>query len=235
MSTFHDQHLSFCRRQSRATETSTNSETRNVGVLHGPKAPRRPKGFMIKEIKVYLIKLLGMAPITLLVCNVPTRPLSEDLEVPILGLKNRQLPWTTLPRVLAKCGWELDNWPSGVPLPGSGDQSCDDNKGINGLDMKHINLLYDTMKSETCPLGFRRVINTMPPATGVSQPSEGSSPAREDGFQDCTPVASNEGSRESTAVPCDTSRKRSHDSHDVSDIERGLGKRQRMLERDFYS
>jgi hypothetical protein len=99
--------------------------------------------------------------------------------------------------------------------------------------MKHINLLYDAMKSETCPLGFRRIIDTTSLTTGVSQPSEGSALVMEGGSQDCTPVASNEGSRESTAVPCDTSRKRFHDGHDVSDIERGLGKRQRMLERDF--
>jgi len=55
----------LCRRQSSDADTS-NSETRNSGIFHEPnlKAPRRPKGFMIKEIKAYFIKLLGMDYIT---------------------------------------------------------------------------------------------------------------------------------------------------------------------------
>jgi len=43
----------------------------NAGVLHESKALRRPKGFLIKEIKAHFIKLL------------------EDLNVPILGFQNK--------------------------------------------------------------------------------------------------------------------------------------------------
>lgn len=154
--------------------------------------------------------------------------------MPILGLKNKQLPWTTLRRVLEKCGLELANWPSGVPLPGSGDQMCDDNKGINGLDMKHLYLLYDAMKSETSPLGFRRIIDTTSPTHAVSQRSEGSAPAGEEDLHDCMSFASNEANHEHTIPPVDTSPKRPHDTG-LSDIETRPGKRPRMLERDPFN
>jgi hypothetical protein len=57
----------------------------------------------------------------------------EDLDIPLGGVKKKQLPWTTLPNILSQRGWQLENWPTEVPLPGSGSQSCDDNKGVNGL------------------------------------------------------------------------------------------------------
>jgi hypothetical protein len=91
--------------------------------------------------------------------------LLDDLEIPLGGVTNpdsmvkkTQLPWTTLPKILAKEGWQLENWPSEVPLPGSGSQSCDDNKGINGLDTKHLSLLYEATESEDHPLRFSKIM-----------------------------------------------------------------------------
>jgi hypothetical protein len=72
----------------------------------------------------------------------------EDLEIPLGGVKKKQLPWTTLTNILSERGLQLENWPSEVPLPGSGSQSCDDNKGINGLEKRHLVLLYEAVKSE---------------------------------------------------------------------------------------
>ena len=44
-----------------------------------------------------------------------------------------------------------------MPLPGSGSQLCHDNKGINGLEIKHLILLYDVVKNKTHTLKFRRI------------------------------------------------------------------------------
>jgi hypothetical protein len=72
----------------------------------------------------------------------------------MLGLKTKRLPWTTLPKLLAGLGLELDKWPDQVPLPGS-----DHNKGINGLNQKQLCLLYDAMMDKAHPLGFRKITN----------------------------------------------------------------------------
>ena len=72
-------------------------------------------------------------------------------------MKKKLLPWTTLPKVLSERGWQLENWPSEVPLPGSGSQSCDDNKGVNGLNKRHLSLLYEATTSPDRPLKFSRI------------------------------------------------------------------------------
>jgi hypothetical protein len=74
-------------------------------------------------------------------------------------VKKKQLPWTTLPKILSERGWQLENWPSEVPLPGSGSQSCDDNKGVNGLDKRHLSLLYEAATSKDRPLKFSRIVH----------------------------------------------------------------------------
>ena len=103
--------------------------------------------------------------------------LLDDLEIPLGGVTNpdsmvkkTQLPWTTLPKILAKEGWQLENWPSEVPLPGSGSQSCDDNKGINGLDTKHLTLLYEATQSEDHPLRFSEITPAISPTSSTSTP-----------------------------------------------------------------
>jgi len=83
--------------------------------------------------------------------------LLEDHEIPLRGLESKQLPWTILPKILSEHGWELENWPGEVPLPGSGSQLCDDNKGIKGLNMKHLSLLYEAAKSEDRALRICRI------------------------------------------------------------------------------
>jgi hypothetical protein len=75
-------------------------------------------------------------------------------------VKKKQLPWTTLPKVLSDRGWQLENWPSEVPLPGSGSQLCDDNKGINGLDKKLLLLLYEAVESKDHPLKLSEIADT---------------------------------------------------------------------------
>jgi hypothetical protein len=82
----------------------------------------------------------------------------EEREIPLGGIKKKQLPWTTLTNILSERGLQLENWPSEVPLPGSGSQSCDDNKGINGLDKRHLVLLYEAVKSEDRPLNFSEIV-----------------------------------------------------------------------------
>jgi hypothetical protein len=72
----------------------------------------------------------------------------EEHEILLGGVKKKQLPWTTLTDILSERGLQLENWPIEVPLPGSGSKSCDDNKGINGLDKRHLALLYEAVKSE---------------------------------------------------------------------------------------
>jgi len=58
---------------------------------------------------------------------------------------------------------ELAQW---VPLPGSGDQGCDDNRGINGLDTKCLSLLYDEERvARLTPWDS----NALPRAMDVSQ------------------------------------------------------------------
>ena len=185
---------------------------------------------MIQEIKNHFIKLLGMTLIVSVVFNMPTSLFSEDLGVPILGVKTKQLPWTTFPGLLARLGWELDNWPRGVPIPGSGDSACDDNRGINGLDMKQLCLLYDAMKSKTHPLGFRKVDTTSGAADG-SQYSSGSTPTSEADLQDSTPVFPNGVVHESIIIEFDISRKRPHAAHDTRDtdnVDARLEKRPRL-------
>jgi hypothetical protein len=85
----------------------------------------------------------------------------EELEIPLGGIKKKQLPWTTLTSILSERGLQLENWPSEVPLPGSGSQSCDDNKGINGLEKRHLALLYDASKSEDRPLKFSEIAHAL--------------------------------------------------------------------------
>ena len=72
-------------------------------------------------------------------------------------MKKKLLPWTTLPKILADHGWQLENWPSEIPLPGSGSQSCDDNKGVNGLNKRHLSLLYEAVTRKDHPLKFSRI------------------------------------------------------------------------------
>jgi hypothetical protein len=90
----------------------------------------------------------------------------EELEIPLGGVKKKQLPWTTLTDILSERGLQLEHWPSEVPLPGSGSQSCDDNKGINGLDKRHLVLLYEAVKSEDRPLRFSEIARA-PPSSSV--------------------------------------------------------------------
>jgi len=106
-----------------------------------------PKSFMAKEIKAHFIKLL------------------EGLEITLGGPKEKkQLPWTTLPKILMERGLELENWPAKVPLPGSGSTLCDDNKGILGLDMERLSLLYEAVKSESHLLKFRKIAHVSSPS-----------------------------------------------------------------------
>ncbi|TFK34670.1 hypothetical protein BDQ12DRAFT_726711 [Crucibulum laeve] len=100
---------------------------------------RLPKATMVKEIKEHFIKLL------------------EHIGVVIGGVKIKQLPWKTLVDTLASHGMELENWPKEVPLPGSCTEACDDNRGVNGLDLKMLTLLHESVKSENFPVGFRRI------------------------------------------------------------------------------
>ena len=90
--------------------------------------------------------------------NSPDLNDTEDLDISLGSFeKAERLPWTTLPKILSEHGWELENWPGEVPLPGSGSQLCDDNKGINGLDMASLSMLYAAVKCEDHPLKFRKI------------------------------------------------------------------------------
>jgi hypothetical protein len=91
---------------------------------------------------------------------------SEDFDIPLGGVKKKQLPWTTLPNILSERGWQLENWPTDVPLPGSGSQSCDDNKGVNGLNKRHLTLLYEATKSKDHPLKFSGIAHEPASSSG---------------------------------------------------------------------
>jgi len=96
---------------------------------------------MVKKVKTHLVNLL------------------DGLEIPPQGsTQHCILPWTTLPRILSEHGWELENWPSVIPLPGSGGLH-DENKGINGLSKKHLFLLYEAVESKDHPLRLRQIVN----------------------------------------------------------------------------
>jgi hypothetical protein len=141
----------------------TSANASHSGTVTSPqKRVHFPKSFMVETIKVHLTKLLG-APSSEK-RNSLTQRFSEDLGIPLGGVKKKQLPWTTLPKILSDRGWQLENWPSEVPLPGSGSQLCDDNKGINGLDKKLLLLLYEAVKSEDHPLKLSEIAH-IPVAT----------------------------------------------------------------------
>jgi len=89
-------------------------------------------------------------------------------------VKKKLLPWTTLPKILSERGWQLENWPSEVPLPGSGSQSCDDNKGVNGLNKTHLSLLYEAVTSKDCPLKFSRIVLAPASPSGSINDTDGS-------------------------------------------------------------
>jgi hypothetical protein len=89
----------------------------------------------------------------------------EELGIPFGGVKKKQLPWTTLPRILSERGMQLENWPREVPLPGSGSQLCDDNKGLNGFVKRHLVLLYEAVKSEDRPLKFSAIAHAPRPSS----------------------------------------------------------------------
>ena len=74
----------------------------------------------------------------------------------------------TLPKILSTQGWELvENWPWEVPLPGSGSPLCGDNKGIKGLNTKHLAIVYEAMRSEQRPLRFKRVVGMQGNSAGL--------------------------------------------------------------------
>ena len=116
--------------------------------------------------------------------------LTEDIGIPAGGSQqNKQLPWTTLPKILSKQGCELENWPSDVPLPGSGSLLCDDNKGINGLNTKHLTMLHKATRSGQLRLSFKRVVSRQGDTAGL-------------------PVhASSSGSLEESSLPNDADRR----------------------------
>ncbi|KDQ49616.1 hypothetical protein JAAARDRAFT_639065 [Jaapia argillacea MUCL 33604] len=64
------------------------------------------------------------------------------------------VPWSTLPQLVKKSGYEFVNWPKDVPVPISSE-----NKGIMGLRAKHINSLYQavTRQDESRRLTFRPI------------------------------------------------------------------------------
>lgn len=118
---------------------------------------RVSKSSMVDAIKVRLTKLLGASSLGAKERKNLTRMVIEDLEIPLGGVKKKLLPWTTLPKILSERGWQLENWPREVPLPGSGNQSCDDNKGVNGLNKRYLSLLYEAVISKDHPLKFSRI------------------------------------------------------------------------------
>jgi hypothetical protein len=105
----------------------------------------------------------------------------------------------------------LENWPSEVPLPGSGSQSCDDNKGINGLQKGHLLLLYEAVKSKDHPLKLSRIALAEGSASvSLSATSTSDSTDRPD----------------ITDVPLNTSRRRNRE--DDTDGSRRADKRPRL-------
>ncbi|KAJ7588066.1 hypothetical protein C8J56DRAFT_940821 [Mycena floridula] len=135
-----------------AASSSTDHENQNIdNLINMPSEPEPaslqiqttsslptvPKGTMIRKIKNFLISALESQEV----------PLEEILGKP-------KLPWTSLTHTLERSNVEMLNWPSEVPLPGTGNN---DNKGINGLSSKYLRLLYAAIHDRKAPLMFRRM------------------------------------------------------------------------------
>ena len=137
--------------------------------------------------------------------------LPGETKIPLGGLERKQLPWTRLPKMLSDHGWELENWPGGVPLPGTGSPLCDDNKAVNGLNTKHLSLLYAAVKSEDCRLRFRKVTKV----PGSCEPPNVGGPTLITGSHlppgSTGPFGGSEGP---TWVPLGASRRRDHEDDD---------------------
>jgi hypothetical protein len=76
-------------------------------------------------------------------------PFAGEIEFP---LHNRYLPWSTLEGDLQKHGYEITNWPSGVPR--------ENDKGIHTLSAGHVHKLYLALtqaRVEDRPRFVRRV------------------------------------------------------------------------------
>ena len=60
----------------------------------------------------------------------------------------------------------IEHWPVEVPLPGS-NQLGDHNKGIMGLNIEHLSLLYNAVRSEDHQLGIRKIAEAAEPACSM--------------------------------------------------------------------
>ncbi|KAF8993837.1 hypothetical protein BDQ17DRAFT_1431430 [Cyathus striatus] len=103
-----------------------------------------PKTTLANEVKAYFIDLL--------VKN----------NVPLGGTGKKQLPWTTLTKILSDHNLEIVNWPEGVPLPGSKDDTSDDNKGIKGMRLEMLQKLHTAIRNKTNPVDICVKRNTTP-------------------------------------------------------------------------
>ncbi|KIK75273.1 hypothetical protein PAXRUDRAFT_499036 [Paxillus rubicundulus Ve08.2h10] len=76
-------------------------------------------------------------------------PVAGAIDFP---LHNRYLPWSTLERDLQKHGYEITNWPPGIPR--------ENDKGINTLSAGHVHKLYVALtqcREEDRPQFVRRL------------------------------------------------------------------------------